>query len=163
MQWIISSDLLRPFSRILHHSLPKAVIHVRRHCFGRSRLEDVEFLILKITSIQGQDIYTKQVPLLSCFILVACAQMLAGKLGVPWARPRLEPDSRAVSSECLSFCCPCRIRLPTPVPTGEETSFKSAGQTPPLKSYFLSVESVVPLFKPAFIKAIPCLFSILLC
>lgn len=73
MQWIISSDLLRPFSRILHHSLPKAVIHVRRHCFGRSRLEDVEFLILKITSIQGQDIYKTSPPIVLLYSRRLCS------------------------------------------------------------------------------------------
>lgn len=50
----VSSDLLRPFSRIHHHSLPKAVIHIRRHCFGRRRLKDTEFLIQDIMSMNIQ-------------------------------------------------------------------------------------------------------------
>lgn len=49
-------------------------------------------------NIQGVREYTEEASPLSCFILVACAPMLADKLGVPEARPRLEPDSRAVSS-----------------------------------------------------------------
>lgn len=43
---------------------------------------------------------------MSSFILVACGPMLADKLGVPGARPRLEPDSRAVSSGVSVFLLP---------------------------------------------------------
>lgn len=57
---MMSSDLLRPFSRIHHHSLPKAVIHIRRHCFGRRRLEDVEFLIqIQRTSEAGNKVLSR--------------------------------------------------------------------------------------------------------
>lgn len=76
---------MRPFSRIHHHSLPKAVIHIRRHCFGRRRLEEVGFLILikVFRNIQRHGYKQKQAhpSLLSCFILVACAPMLADKAG----------------------------------------------------------------------------------
>lgn len=159
---MISSDLLRPISRIHHHSLPKAVIHIRRHCFGRRRLEDIEFLILKkklFINLQGQGYKQKKSSLQPCFMLVACAPMLADKLGVPGARPRLEPDRRAVSSGCLSFCCPLPTTTTTSTTERKTSSFKSAAQTVS-HTYFPNVKNVSFLFKPAFIKAIPCVFSI---
>lgn len=41
------------------------------------------------------------IPHCVAFLLVSRVQMLAGELGVPAARPRLEPDSRALCSLSL--------------------------------------------------------------
>lgn len=100
----------------------------------------------------------KELPRCLCFILVACAPMLADELGVP-GEPGHDWSQTAEQS-------PRGVRLSvaraanTGAPHREETSLKSAVQTA-ARSYFLNVKNVA-LFKPTSIKAIPCLFSILL-
>lgn len=118
-------DLLRPLGRIHHHRLPKAVIHIRRHCFGRRRPQDVGFPIHAelFINIRTRRIWTKGRLLLVAvspwFWSLWCGfpMLVADEAWeCPGARPRLEPDSRALSSGCL----PAAVAAAT----GRETSVK---------------------------------------
>lgn len=113
---IHSSDLLRPFSRIHHHSLPKAVIHIRRHCFGRRRLEALWssypnrrcVLISSVVDIKKK----KSPPAVFAGFLSLCSDASR----ISWECPEPGHDRSQTAEQaprgCPSLCCPGRNRLP---------------------------------------------------
>lgn len=103
-------DLLRPFGRIHHHRLSKAVIHIRRHCFGRRRPQDVGFpnpnkMFINIQTQRLQTEGDSPAAASRCSRRPVLPMLVADEAWeCPGARPRLEPDSRALSSGVSCLC-----------------------------------------------------------
>lgn len=120
------------------------------------------------------------VPLGALVPPVAPRQGRGGRLGVPAARPRPEPGSRAVSSGCLlararsgAWLLPPPPPPPTPPPPPVASHTHTITHThlkhthTPKKNLFPKCEESyfvksVPLCEAAFIRAVPCVLSILL-
>lgn len=120
-------------------------------------MEDFQILILpkNVWKYPALRTETKEAPTPpSSFILVSCAPILADKLGVPGARPRLGFQSSLLGGTVSLTAEPAANTSPT----RDETSLEC--RTAPF-SYFRNVKNV-SVFQPAFVRDIPCLFSILL-